>query len=56
MYEDGYITEQQLKEAMVQGLTYQFRKNNISMQAPHFVQWIIEKLESQYDTGVLFKE
>ncbi|MEI7563403.1 MAG: hypothetical protein WCJ39_07330 [bacterium] len=56
MYEDGYITEQQLKDAMIQGLTYQFRKNNIPIQAPHFVQWIIEQLESQYDTGVLFKE
>ena len=56
MFEDGYITDQQLKDAMIQGLTYQFRKNNIPIQAPHFVQWIIEQLESQYDTGVLFKE
>lgn len=55
MYEDGYINEAQLKEAIIQWLTYQFRKNTISMLAPHFVQWIIELLEAQYDTGTLFK-
>ena len=55
MYEDGYISEAQLKEAIIQWLTYQFRRNTISMQAPHFVQWIIELLEAQYDTGTLFK-
>lgn len=50
MFEDGYITDQQLKDAMIEGLTYQFRKNNIPILAPHFVQWIIEKLETMYDT------
>ena len=55
MFEDGYISEAQLKEAIIQWLDYQFRKNAISMQAPHFVQWIIEQLEAKYDTGVLFK-
>ncbi|MCX6823160.1 MAG: transglycosylase domain-containing protein [candidate division SR1 bacterium] len=55
MFEDGYISEAQLKEAIIQGLTYQFRTNATSMLAPHFVQWIIELLEAKYDTGVLFK-
>lgn len=55
MYEDGYIDEDQLKEAIIQWFTYQFRRNAISMLAPHFVQWIIEQLEQQYDTGTLFK-
>jgi len=55
MYEDGYISEAQLKEAIVQGLDYQFRRNVISMLAPHFVQWVIERLEQSYDTGTLFK-
>ncbi len=55
MYEDGYISEAQLKEAIIQWLDYQFRKNSTAMLAPHFVQWIIELLEAKYDTGVLFK-
>lgn len=50
MYEDGYITEQELKDAVVQGLSYQFRRNTVDMLAPHFVQWIIEELEKKYDS------
>lgn len=55
MYEDGYITENQAKQAFLEGITYKFRKNKIDMLAPHFVQWIIETLEQQYDTGTLLK-
>lgn len=55
MYEDGYINEAQLKEAIVQWLDYKFRSNAISMLAPHFVQRVIEELEKNYDTGTLFK-
>lgn len=55
MYEDGYITENQAKQAFLEGITYKFRKNRIDMLAPHFVQWIIETLEKQYDTGTLLK-
>jgi len=55
MYEDWYIDEGQFKEAFLQWLNYVFRKNTFPIQAPHFVQWIIEELEKQYDTGTLFK-
>ena len=55
MFEDNYITEAQLKEAIIQWLDYQFQKDTISMLAPHFVQWIIETLEKQYDSWTLLK-
>ncbi len=55
MFEDDYITEAQLKEALIQWLDYQFRKNTVQMLAPHFVQRIIEQLEQKYDSGTLFK-
>ncbi len=50
MYEDGYITEQELKDAIIQGITIQFQKNSFPIKAPHFVQWIIEQLEAKYGT------
>lgn len=55
MYEDGYITENELKQAFLESITYTFRKNKVDMLAPHFVQWIIEELEKQYDKETLFK-
>ncbi len=55
MFEDGYITDQELKEAIVQGVTYEFRKNTFPIKAPHFVQWVIEELEKTYGTWTLNK-
>lgn len=55
MYEDGYITEQELKDAIVGGINIEFRKNVFNIKAPHFVQWVIEELEKTYGTGVLNK-
>lgn len=55
MYEDGYITEQELKDAVLQGIDYVFRKNSFPIKAPHFVQWVIEELEKTYGTGTLNK-
>lgn len=55
MYEDGYITEQELKDAIVQGINYVFRKNTFPIKAPHFVQWVIEELEKTYGSGTLNK-
>ncbi len=54
-FEDNYITEPQLKEAFIQWLDYQFRKNSIPMLAPHFVQRIIDELKKKYDSWTLFK-
>ena len=55
MYEDGYITEQELKDAIIQGINYVFRKNVFNIKAPHFVQWVIEELEKTYGSGTLTK-
>ncbi len=55
MYEDGYITEQELKDATIQGINVIFRKNVFNIKAPHFVQWVIEELEKTYGTGTLNK-
>lgn len=55
MYEDGYITEQELKDAIIQGINYVFRQNVFPIKAPHFVQWIIEELEKTYGSGTLNK-
>lgn len=55
MYEDGYITEQELKDAIIQGITYEFKKNIYPITAPHFVQWVIEQLEQTYGSGTLTK-
>ena len=50
MYEDKYITDQELKDAIIQGLTVEFRRNVFEIKAPHFVQWIVEELEKTYGT------
>jgi len=55
MYEDGYITEQELKDAIIQWITVEFRKNVFPIKAPHFVQRVIEELEKTYGSGVLTK-
>jgi len=55
MYEDGYITEQELKDAIIQGINVVFRRNVFEIKAPHFVQWIIEELEKTYGSGTLTK-
>jgi len=55
MYEDGFITEQELKDAIIQGITIEFRRNTIEIKAPHFVRWIVEELEAKYGTGTLTK-
>ncbi len=55
MYDDWYITQNELKQAFLQWLTYELRKNRVEMLAPHFVQWVIEELEKEYDKDTLFK-
>lgn len=55
MYEDDYITQNELKQAFLEWLTYQLRPNKVEMLAPHFVQRVIEELEKQYDKETLFK-
>lgn len=55
MYEEWYITQNELKQSFLQWISYQLRKNRVEMLAPHFVQWIIEELEKKYDKDTLFK-
>lgn len=55
MYDDWYISQNELKQAFLQWLTYELRKNRVEMLAPHFVQWVIEELEKEYDKDTLFK-
>lgn len=53
MFEDGYITDVQLREAFIQWLTIELKKNTFPILAPHFVHWIVEELWKQYDTWML---
>jgi peptidoglycan glycosyltransferase len=48
MYEDGYITEAELKQAYIEGLQVNFQSSSFPIKAPHFVFWIREKLEEMY--------
>jgi membrane peptidoglycan carboxypeptidase len=55
MYEDGYISQEELKNAFLQWLDFKFAKNSFPIKAPHFVQWIIEKLEQEYGKETVTK-
>lgn len=55
MYDDWYITQNELKQAFLQSITYELRKNKVEMLAPHFVHRVIEELEKKYDKDTLFK-
>jgi hypothetical protein len=44
MFEDGYVTADQLKQSFIAGLTLQLSKNSFPITAPHFVHWVIEEL------------
>ncbi len=50
MVEDEYITEEESTRAYNQELTYRTSQNEIGFKAPHFVLYVKEKLEEQYDT------
>lgn len=55
MFEEGYINQQQLKQAFTEGLTTTFQRNRASIKAPHFVFWIIDELKKKYDEETLLK-
>ena len=44
MYEDGYITEEELKQAFIDGLNLKLASGKISIKTPHFVFWIRDLL------------
>jgi membrane carboxypeptidase/penicillin-binding protein len=48
MYEDGYISEEEYKNAEIESLTIEFKSASFAIKAPHFVFWIKELLEEKY--------
>ena len=55
MYEDGYISEEEYKKAEIDSLTLEFKSASFAIKAPHFVFWIKEILEDQYDEDAVLE-
>lgn len=53
MYEDWYITEEELKTAFIEWLSLEFSRGWFDIKAPHFVFRVLEELEKQYDPEFL---
>ena len=57
MFEDKYITAEELKQAYIDGLNLTFKTSSFSIKAPHFVFWVKELLEENYEAyGMKGKE
>lgn len=50
MVEDGYIIEEEANRAKNEELIYRTAQNEIGFKSPHFVLYVKQKLEEQYDT------
>lgn len=46
MYEDKYVEEAQVRQAIIEGMSYQFKTARINIKAPHFVFWVQEFLKN----------
>ena len=53
MFEDGYITQDELKQALLEWFTLELHRAGFDIKAPHFVMWVISLLEQQYDQETL---
>jgi penicillin-binding protein 1A len=53
MFEDEYISEAELKAAFISWLDYVFQSSAFAINAPHFVHWVTELLEQEYDKELL---
>lgn len=53
MFQDEYITEEELKEAISQWMTLELKNWWFPIKAPHFVMWVKKLLEDQYDSDTL---
>lgn len=53
MFEDGYISDTELKKALIDGLDYTFQSSAFAINAPHFVHRVTELLEQEYDKELL---
>lgn len=56
MYDDEKVTENEYKNAFLEWFEYKFKRGTVSIDAPHFVFWIISLLEENYDQELLRKE
>lgn len=62
MYDTKFITNDELKQAILEWFTYEFKKARIWLIAPHFVFWVKELLEAKdnkylgtFDPDILYK-
>lgn len=55
MFEEWYITEFELKKALIEWFTFEFTRGSTSIKAPHFVFRIINQLQQQYSEEMLQK-
>ena len=53
MFQDEYITEDELKQALLEGMTLELKSAGFTILAPHFVMRVRELLEKQYDKEML---
>lgn len=54
-YEEWYITESEFKQHFLAWFTYVFKRGKVEIKAPHFVFWVINMLEKNYDPELLRK-
>ncbi|HNG96909.1 MAG TPA: transglycosylase domain-containing protein, partial [Candidatus Absconditabacterales bacterium] len=47
MYEDSYITIEEVKDAIIKGMHYSFSRAKITIDSPHFVFWILDLLKEE---------
>lgn len=45
MYQDNYISIEELKDAIILWMQYSFSKNKITIDSPHFVFWVLDLLK-----------
>lgn len=55
MLEDGYITFDEYKQSVIDGIWYKFNKSKENIKAPHFVFYVKEYLEEKYWAEVIAK-
>jgi membrane carboxypeptidase/penicillin-binding protein len=53
MFEDEYITQEELVDAFIEWLNLEFQSSGFPIRAPHFVMRVTELLEQQYDKETL---
>lgn len=53
MFEDKYITQEELKQALLEWFTIELRKAWFEIKAPHFVMRVVSELEKKYDPETL---